>query len=64
MEEVIEKLVTVYGPLGIGWFVAWYLLRQNMALQDKVMTAFVNDTQAKAEMRSALDALTDSIKRS
>lgn len=62
MEEMIEKIVTVYGPLGLGWIFAAYLLRQNVALQDKVMNAFVADTQAKADMKHALDALTAAVK--
>ena len=59
---ILEQLVTTYGPLGIGWFVAVWLLKQNMILQDKVMTAFIADTQAKAEMKGALDALTKAVK--
>lgn len=62
MENLIKEIVTVYGPLGIGWIAAAWLLRQNMMLQDKVMTAFISDTQAKAEMKSALDALTQAVK--
>ena len=62
MEEIIERLVTVYGPLSLGWPLAWYLLRQNMALQEKVLTTFVEDTKAKAEMKNALDALTVTVK--
>lgn len=62
MEHLIKEIVTVYGPLGIGWIAAAWLLRQNMLLQDKVMTAFISDTQAKAEMKSALDALTRAVK--
>lgn len=58
----IEKLFTLYGPLGMGWILAWWLLRQNMELQNKVLTTFLEDTKAKAEMRSALDALTSAVK--
>lgn len=64
MEEMIEKLLTVYGPLGIGWPLAWYLLRQNMALQEKVLTTFVEDTKAKADMKNELDALMAAVKSS
>lgn len=55
-------LVTTYGPLGLGWVLAAWLMKQNVALQDKVMTAFVDDTRAKAEMKNALDALTEAVK--
>jgi hypothetical protein len=64
MEEIIAKLVTVYGPLSLGWPLAWYLLRQNMTLQEKVLITFVEDTKAKAEMKNALDALTVTVKSS
>ena len=59
---MIEKLFTVYGPLGMGWILAWYLLRQNMAMQERILTSMVEDTRAKADMRHALDALTDVVK--
>lgn len=55
-------LVTTYGPLGLGWVLAAWLMKQNVALQDRVMTAFVDDTRAKAEMKNALDALTEAVK--
>lgn len=55
-------LVTTYGPLGLGWVLAAWLMKQNVALQDKVMTAFVDDTRAKTEMKNALDALTEAVK--
>lgn len=59
----LESLITVYGPLGLGWVFAIYLLRQNMALQDKVMSAFLADTEAKGAMRQALDRLSDLIEK-
>jgi hypothetical protein len=62
VEELITKILTQYGPLGMGWAAAWHLARQNQALQDKVLTSFVADTQAKAEMKNALDALATIVK--
>ena len=62
MEQLLKDMFTLYGPLGMGWILAWYLLRQNMALQDRVLTAFLEDTKAKVEMRNALDALAAVVK--
>jgi hypothetical protein len=62
MEEAITKLLTVYGPLGMGWLLAWYLLRQNTALQERILQSFIEDTKAKSEMKNALDALASIVK--
>jgi hypothetical protein len=62
VEGMIKDLIGVYGPLGLGWPLAVYLLKQNMSLQDKVLTTFIEDTRAKAEMKNALDALTNAVK--
>ena len=64
MEDIFKQFITLYGPLSLGWPLAWYLLRQNMILQEKVLTTFVEDTKAKAEMKNALDALTETVKKS
>lgn len=52
-----EKLLTEYGPLGLGWVFALYLLRVNTAMQDKIMAAFLADTQAKGSLEATLDRL-------
>ena len=57
----LEALLTTYGPLGLGWVFAIYLLRQNVALQDKVMAAFLADTEAKGSLRSSLEKLTEMV---
>jgi len=53
----MESLLTVYGPLGLGWIFAIYLLRVNTAMQDKIMAAFLADTQAKGSLEATLDRL-------
>lgn len=59
MDEVgmMEKLFTVYGPLGLGWVVAAYLFKRVVDLQTTIMNAFLSDTQAKLEMKSAFEKL-------
>lgn len=59
----LESLLTTYGPLGLGWVFAIYLLRQNIALQEKVMAAFLADTEAKGALRSSLDKLAEMVER-
>ena len=53
----LESLFTIYGPLGLGWLFAIYLLRQNAALQERVMQAFIADTVAKLELKATLAEL-------
>lgn len=59
MEEtgMMEKLFTVYGPLGLGWIVASYLFKRVVDLQTTIMNAFLADTQAKLEMKAAFEKL-------
>ncbi len=59
MEEagIMEKLFTVYGPLGLGWIVAAYLFKRVVDLQTTIMNAFLADTQAKIEMKAAFEKL-------
>ena len=62
MDEAIVKVVTVYGPLGLGWIGFWYMLQRYQALQEKVMQAFVADTELKASLKASVDQLIDTVK--
>ena len=53
----LEVLLTTYGPLALGWVFAVYLLKVNTGLQERVMTAFLADTQAKSSLEATLDKL-------
>lgn len=55
--DVMEKLITVYGPLSLGWVFAAYLLKRVFELQTTIMNAFLADTQAKMEMKAAFEKL-------
>ena len=63
MEEVITKTLVVYGPLGLGWVAAWYLLKQLQDLHGKVMAAFVADTELKVSLQASIDNLIEVVKR-
>lgn len=45
MELVVEKWLTIYGPLGVGWIAAALLYLRLMKLSDRVLTAFVEHTK-------------------
>ena len=62
MDEAIVKVVTVYGPLGLGWIGFWYMLQRYQALQEKVMQAFVAVTELKASLKASVDQLIDTVK--
>jgi len=62
VDEAIVKVVTVYGPLGLGWIGFWYMLQRYQALQEKVMQAFVADTELKASLKASVDQLIDTVK--
>jgi hypothetical protein len=54
---LVEKALTLYGPLSLGWLLAVYLLKMVFDQNQQIMTAFMADTVAKAEMKSALERL-------
>lgn len=62
MDEAVIKIVTVYGPLGLGWIAALYLVRRLQDVQDKVMAAFVADTELKASLKASVDQLIDTVR--
>ena len=59
-----ESLLTLYGPLALGWVFAIYLIRQNMILQAEILKAFVADTAAKVELKATVDRLVQTYERS
>lgn len=64
MEDMLAKFGTVYGPLGLGWLAFAYVMRLYIALQDKVMNAFLADVELKTSLKASVDNLTDIIKDS
>ena len=57
-EGFFKELIGVYGPLALGWPVALFYVRQNAALQAQILAAFLADTEAKVELRNAVEKLT------
>lgn len=62
MEDVLVKFATIYGPLGLGWLAALYLIRRLQDVQDKVMAAFLADTELKASLKASVDQLIDTVR--
>lgn len=62
MDDAVVKIVTVYGPLGLGWIAALYLVKRLQEVQDKVLTAFLADTELKASLKASVDQLIDTVK--
>lgn len=46
----LKSLVTIYGPLGIGWLVAGYLLVRLLALIDKMHNSIIEYTKAITQL--------------
>jgi len=59
VEEVslVKEFITIYGPLSLGWVAAGYLAKRNTEMQTMIMNAFLQDTQAKVEMKAAFEKL-------
>lgn len=54
--ELIE-LVTVHGPLALGWVLYVSERNNHNKTRDKVMDAFVADTTAKGMLQATVDRL-------
>lgn len=63
-DAFLVDLVTKYGPLALGWPVAWYFVRQNTHLQARVLEIAVANISTSSELKSAVQALGDIIKLS
>ena len=57
----LSDFLKLYGPMALGWVAAAYLFQRLSAIQDKVMTAFVADTEFKSDLKNALENLKDTI---
>ena len=69
--EFLMDLVKLFGPVGAictAAAIALYrenrdLAKQNQAFSDKIMAAFVSDTEMKANMLNALSNLRETIEK-
>lgn len=57
------KVFEVYGPMAMGWIAFIYIFIRFMSLNDKIMSAFLSDTQAKMEMKAAFDKLSTIVEK-
>jgi len=62
LEQFYIDLVTKYGPLGLGWPIAWYFVRQNESLQKTIRDVTVSSTQAITELKGAVQVLSEFVK--
>lgn len=53
----LSELVTVYGPLGLGWVFAWSKDRELSGIRKELLESVRADAQAKAMLQSTLDRL-------
>lgn len=56
MEDAAIKLVTLYGPLGLGWLVSWVLWKRLEILTDKFVTASADTVAVMTRLETKLDA--------
>lgn len=59
--ELVE-LVTVYGPLGLGWVLYIQERKSHDRTREKVLDAFVGESEAKGKVFNAIDQLSTLIK--
>lgn len=55
MEIDFTKILTNWGPLSIGWVVAWLMWRRLLALQDKLVEVFQANTRALDKLTTELE---------
>lgn len=62
MEAFLLELVEKYGPLSLGWPLAWYFIRQNNVLQTKLMEIAVSNITVNMEVKNAVGMLSEFVK--
>lgn len=61
--ELVQAWLTVYGPLGMGWVVAWYLFRDSRENRTVMLDMIKDGIQVQAELKNALRELSSYIER-
>ena len=57
----LKAVLTLYGPLAMGWVVAWVLWQENKRLAEKWIEKAVEDIELKSEMTHKLTSLTEKV---
>lgn len=55
--EMIEKFLTIYGPLGLGWVVAALQWRENLQMNAKFISMLEANMASKYAVRDVLNAI-------
>jgi len=58
----IQDVITLYGPLGLGWVIAAMLWRRNVFLTDRWVDQVEKITEAKITMSHTLHAALEALK--
>lgn len=62
--EFFDQLAKAIGPIGALFAIAaGYLYLRNQQLTDRIMTAFIADTEQKVSMLAALTSLRETLER-
>lgn len=48
--DFFKDLVTIYGPLGLGWPLAYLQWKRNERLHDKILKLIAEDTKVKTNL--------------
>jgi len=59
--ELFKAVLTIYGPLVMGWVVAWLLWRQNRELIGEIMTLSKDSVSVNQKLVSAVRELRNTI---
>lgn len=52
--ELLQKFITIYGPLALGWPIAWLLWRRQNQMNDQMLAALIGNTQALTLLTATL----------
>lgn len=57
-------LLKIWGPLALGWPIAWMLARELLAIMKEQRDTYRADIESRLKMAASLDGLTEMIEKS